>query len=78
MNKINVADLLYEVCENKDIYKPGIDLVNSGLLDSFALIELFAKLEDYGVKLEPTRINRDKLRSIKGIEELVDEYLKSH
>ena len=41
------------------------------------LIELFSTLEDNGIVLYPTRIDRDKLRTVKGIEELVNDYLKN-
>lgn len=46
-------------------------------MDSYTFIELFSRLEDYGVFLQPTRIDRSKLRSIKGIELLIDEYKDS-
>ncbi|MCQ2738259.1 MAG: phosphopantetheine-binding protein [Clostridium sp.] len=70
---INVKELLEDIIEEK-INDESIDLIESGLLDSFAFIELFSRLEDEGIVIQPTRINRDKLRTIKGIEELVNEY----
>ena len=73
---IDVAKLLYEICEDELVYEKNIDLVESGLLDSYAFIELFSRLEDYNINIQPTRIDRSKLRTIKGIEELIDEYLK--
>lgn len=74
-SKINVKDLLYEICEDELVYKDDIDLVSSGLLDSYAFIELFSRLEDYGINIQPTRIDRSKLKTIKGIENLIEEYL---
>lgn len=74
-SKINVKDLLYEICEDELVYKDDIDLVSSGLLDSYAFIELFSKLEDYGINIQPTRIDRSKLKTVKGIEDLIEEYL---
>lgn len=74
-SKINVKDLLYEICEDELVYKDDIDLVSSGLLDSYAFIELFSKLEDYGISIQPTRIDRSKLKTVKGIEDLIEEYL---
>ncbi len=76
MNKIDVKKLLYEICEDKMVYEDNIDLVESGLLDSYAFIELFSKLEDEGISLQPTRIDRTKLRTVKGIEELINEFKK--
>ncbi len=73
--KIDVPKLLYEICEDEDVYEEGIDLIESGLLDSYAFIELFARLEDYGINLQPTRIDRNKLRTVKGIEELINMYI---
>lgn len=75
--KLNIADILYEVCEDKKVYEKDINLIESGLLDSYAFIELFTTLEDYGIYLQPTRIDRSKLKTVKGIEELVEDYLKT-
>jgi len=74
-NKINVKDLLYEICEDDSVYNDDIDLIESGLLDSYAFIELFSKLEDYGINIQPTRIDRSMLKNVKGIEQLIQNYL---
>lgn len=71
---INVKELLFEICEDEKVYDDNIDLIESGLLDSYAFIELFSKLEDLGIIIQPTRIDRNRLRTIKGIEELIKEY----
>lgn len=76
-SKINVEKLLYEICEDELVYEKDIDLVESGLLDSYAFIELFSRLEDFGINIQPTRIDRKKLRTVKGIEELIDETNKN-
>ena len=68
---IDVKKILYEICEDENVYNPDFDLIESGLLDSF---ELFARLEDEGIEIQPTRIDREKLRTPKGIEELVEKY----
>ena len=73
---IDVKKILYEICEDENVYKSDFDLIESGLLDSLAMIELFAKLEDEGVEIQPTRIDRKKLRTPRGIEELVNEKTK--
>ena len=74
--KINIPKLLYEICENEGVYEKDIDLIESGLLDSYAFIELFSRLEDYGINIQPTRIDRSQLRTVKGIEKLVNDYLE--
>lgn len=71
---IDVPALLYEICEDEAVYEPDIDLLDSGLLDSYAFIELFTVLEDYGVFLQPTRIDRNLLRTVNGIEKLIADY----
>ena len=71
---IDVYKILFEVCENECVYDPNFDLIESGILDSLAFIELFAKLEDLGIEIQPTRIDRNRLRTPGEIEKLVREY----
>lgn len=71
---IDIKKILYEICEDENVYNPDFDLIESGLLDSLAMIELFARLEEEGIELQPTRIDREKLRTPKGIEELIKKY----
>ena len=73
---IDVKKLLLEICDDKRVLEDNIDLFESGLLDSYAFIELFSRLEDYGIIIQPTRIDRNRLRTVKGIEELIKEYAK--
>ena len=74
--KINISDLLYEICEDKAVYDPDFDLIESGVLDSFAFIELFSKLEDLGIVIQPTRIDRSLLRTPRTIEQMINKYNK--
>ena len=71
---INIYDILYSICEDKRVYEKDFDLIDSGLMDSFALIELFTILEDNGIVIHPTRIDKSKLRTSGKIETLVNEY----
>lgn len=71
---IDVCKLLYEICEDKRVFDKDFDLIDSGLLDSFAFIELFSKLEDLGITIQPTRIDRNLLRTSKGIELLIKDF----
>ena len=77
INNINIPELLYEICEDEGVYEEDIDLIESGLLDSFAFIELFSRLEDFGINIQPTRIDRSQLRTVKGIEKLIKEYMEN-
>lgn len=72
----DLKEILMEICEDERVLDPSIDLLESGILDSFAFIELFSYLEDEGIELQPTRIDRNSLRSIDGIQKLIDDYLK--
>ena len=67
ITKDEILSILFEICEDDAVYSPDVDLVESGLLDSFAVIELFSELEDRGIELQPTRIDRSLLRSAEGI-----------
>ena len=73
---IDICNLLYEICEDKNVYNKDFDLIESGLLDSYAFIELFSKLEDLGITIQPTRIDRNELRTPKSIENLINKYLQ--
>ena len=73
---IDVAKLLYEICEDENVFNPEFDLIENDVLDSFAFIELFVRLEDFGIEIQPTRIDRNLLRTPKSIEELIKSYEK--
>lgn len=73
---INIPDLLYEICEDKNVYNPDFDLIESEVFDSYAFIEFFSKLEDNGIIIQPTRIDRSLLRTPRTIEQLVKEHTK--
>lgn len=68
---IDVRTLLYQICDDEAVFEDDIDLVESGLLDSLALIELLEALEDEGITIYPTQIDRNLLRSVEGIEALI-------
>lgn len=72
---IDIKKILYEITNDEKVYE-DIDLIDSGILDSYSFIELFSRLEEEGITLYPTRIDREKLRTVKGIEELVKDYIK--
>lgn len=73
---INIPDLLYKICEDKNVYNPDFDLIESEVFDSYAFIEFFSKLEDNGIIIQPTRIDRSLLRTPRTIEQLVKEHIK--
>ena len=76
--KIDVRQLLYDVCEDEAVFDDDIDLIESGLLDSYAIIMLLSSLEERGVSVPLTRIDRNLLRTSAGIEQLVTSYRVKH
>ena len=73
---IDIYKILYSICEDDNVYNKDFDLIDSGLLDSYAFIELFSILEDNGIVIQPTRIDRELLRTPGSIEKLIKETLK--
>ncbi|MBQ4556026.1 MAG: D-alanine--poly(phosphoribitol) ligase subunit 2 [Clostridia bacterium] len=78
MKRINVSELLFEICEDKAVYDPDCELLESEILDSLAFIELFSRLEDEGIELQPTRIDRSLLSTPRKIEKLINKYLEEN
>ena len=76
--KIDVQKLLYEICEDESVFNPDCELLESGILDSFAFIELFSRLEDLDIFVQPTRINKDRLKTPKSIEKLINDSIKKN
>ena len=70
---IDVAQILYELTNDENVLNPEYDLIESNILDSYNFIELLSILEDNGIILHPTRIDKELLRTTKGIQKLVDE-----
>lgn len=71
---IDVCKLLYEICEDERAYDKDFDLLAGDVLDSFAMIELFTALEDEGIMISPTRVDRAMLQTPRKIEELIASY----
>ena len=69
---IDVKQILLEICEDERVLDESVDLVESGILDSYAFIEFFARLEDLGVEVQPTRIDRDILRSVSKLSDYIN------
>lgn len=68
---IDVKKILYELSQDKRIFESDIDLIEEGIMDSFFLIELINSLEDEGITVHVTQIDRNLLRSVEGIEKIV-------
>lgn len=62
-----VLSLIANACGTPRALEEGMDLIESGLMDSLARITLFEGLEDLGVELSPTQLAPDALRSAPAI-----------
>lgn len=70
---IDIGGLLFQLFEDERVFDPDFDLVESGLMDSLGFIQLLELLEDMGVEIAPTRVDRSRLRTPGGIAGLVKE-----
>ena len=61
-----VKKLLVEACSSRRVLEPGIDLLESGLLDSLGLITLLDGLEDMGIEIQPTQVIAAAFAASKG------------
>ena len=73
---IDVKGILIDICEDERAGDSSVDLIDSGILDSYAFIEFFSRLEDLGVEVQPTRIDRDILRNIDKLTEYINNLNK--
>lgn len=67
--------LLDEFCEHDQPILPDTELLESGILDSMAFIELLDALADRGCELQPTRCPRSGFATPESIVKLCREYL---
>ena len=62
-----VRRILVDACGSEEVLQQGIDLLDSGLLDSLGLISLLDGLEDIGIVIQPTQVDRNEFRTLEGI-----------
>ncbi len=70
---MDVKVFLKEVCELDYIPSDDCELLESGILDSYALIELVSALEDEGIEIHLTRIDKELLKTPASLQRLIDE-----
>lgn len=75
MVKKRILEILVELTGADELFDDeGIDLIDSGIMDSFTYGELLYALEDeFGVEIQPTQVEVDVWRSVERIARLVDE-----
>ena len=72
---IDVKQILFEICGDEHVFEDDYDLIDNDILDSLTVIDFFTALEDEGIEIQITRIDRSRLRTPKMIAELVEEYI---
>ena len=70
-----VRRILVDACGIEEVLQQGIDLLDSGLLDSLGLISLLDGLEDIGIVIQPTQVDRNEFRTLEGILNLCKKQL---
>lgn len=59
--------------EGVEAPRPGDDLFETGVLDSFALVDFASILEEqYGFKIPDSDVNRDNFRTMEAVEDYVN------
>ena len=69
-----IRNLLVRVCGTEEALDESIDLIDSGILDSLAFIDLLTELDFEGISIQPTQVDRNRFRNVNSIIELVKEY----
>ncbi len=68
MDKYEVIarDILESTCETDEIFEDyDMDLIDSGYLDSFAMLNIIVEIESkMGIRLQPTDLTKDDIRTI--------------
>lgn len=77
MTEEQVLNLLSQVCGEPAIKQDvDMELLESGILDSIAFVELLEKLEDEaGIEIQPTLVARDNWQTPRKIIALIAEYM---
>lgn len=72
MERISMNELLAllrEICGEESI-APDTELMENGLLDSYAFINLLSELDMRGISIEPTRVGMENFSSAERIYKL--------
>lgn len=74
---MDINKFICETCGLSEPLKDDEELIDSEILDSLALIELISALEDEGIVIHLTRIDRNRLRTVDSINKLIEEIQES-
>lgn len=70
---MDVNKFICEICGLDEPLKDDEELIESEILDSLAIIELISALEDEGIVIHLTRIDRSMLKTVASINKLIEE-----
>lgn len=71
--RMDVNKFICEICGLDEPLKDDEELIESGILDSLALIELISALEEEDIVIHLTRIDRNRLKTVSSINRLIEE-----
>lgn len=74
---MDVNKFICEICGLDEPFDENEELIESGILDSLAIIELVSALEDEDIIIHLTRIDRNRLKTVALINELIEEVRNS-
>ena len=70
---MDVNKFICEICGLDEPLKDDEELIESGILDSLAIIELISALEEEDIIIHLTRIDRNRLKTVSSINRLIEE-----
>jgi D-alanine--poly(phosphoribitol) ligase subunit 2 len=72
--RATTSALITQVCGSDAVLaEPDLDLLEAGLLDSLALVELLVGLdEEFGLEISPTEVEREEVSSVNKIMAFVE------
>lgn len=73
---MDINKFICEICGLDEPLKDDEELIESEILDSLAIIELISALEDEGIVIHLTRIDRSMLKTVASINKLIEETQK--
>lgn len=74
---LDVNKFICEICGLDEPLKDDDELIESGILDSLAIIELISTLEEEeDIVIHLTRIDRNMLKTVSSINQLIEETRK--
>ncbi len=72
---VDVNKFICDLCGLDEPLKDDEELIDSGILDSFAIVELISALEEEGIIIHLTRIDRNMLKTVASINKLIENRL---